>query len=149
MIMNDSDFRKELEQLSLAHQRRVGAAFVRNVLELSVDPAVTKVVDTAANAEDVTDDELALAFKNAKAAALESHTRCGADSDWQAQAGYFVARAASALVAPVKQAKSPAWEAAANARMARTCGMIESADESMHEESEAQYRLLEQFLNDI
>ncbi|MBU0656442.1 MAG: hypothetical protein KJ914_15075 [Gammaproteobacteria bacterium] len=149
MIMNDSDFRKELEQLSLAHQRRVGAAFVRNVLELSVDPAVTKVVDTAANAEDVTDDELALAFKNAKAAALESHTRCGADSDWQAQAGYFVARAASALVAPAKQAKSPAWEAAANARMARTCGMIESADESMHEESEAQYRLLEQFLNDI
>ena len=149
MIMNDSDFRKELEQLSLAHQRRVGAAFVRNVLELTVDPAVTKVIDTAANAEDVTDDELALAFKNAKAAALESHTRCGADSDWQAQAGYFVARAASALVAPVKQAKSPAWEAAANARMARTCGMIESADESMHEESEAQYRLLEQFLNDI
>ena len=149
MIMNDADFKQALEQLPLAQQRRVGSAFVRNVLALTADPAVAKVLDTASNAETVADDELALAFKNAKAAALESHTRCGADSDWQAQAGYFVARAASALVAPAKQAKSPAWEAAANARLARTCGMIESADESMHEESEAQYRLLEQFLNDI
>ena len=149
MIMNDSDFRKELGQLSLAQQRRVGAAFVRNVLELTSDPAVGKVVDVASNAETVADDKLALAFRNAKAAALESHTRCGADSDWQAQAGYFVARAASALVAPAKQAKAPAWDAAANARMARTCGIIESADATMHEESEAQYRLLEQFLNDI
>ncbi|WML89933.1 hypothetical protein RCF98_13255 [Thiothrix lacustris] len=149
MIMNDADFKQALEQLPLAQQRRVGSAFVRNVLALSADPAVAKVLDTASNAETVADDELALAFKNAKAAALESHTRCGADSDWQAQAGYFVARAASALVAPAKQAKSSAWEAAANARLARTCGMIESADESMHEESEAQYRLLEQFLNDI
>lgn len=149
MIMSDTDFRKELEQLSLVQQRRVGAAFVRNVLALTADPAVAKVVDIAANAEEAGEDELALAFKNAKAAALESHTRCGADSDWQAQAGYFVARAASVLVAPARQAKAPAWEAAANARMARTCGMIESADATMHEESEAQYRLLEQFLNDI
>jgi hypothetical protein len=109
---------------------------------------VAKVVDAAAN-EDTTADELAVAFKQAKAAALDSHTRCGSDSDWQAQAGYFVARAASVLVAPDKQAKAPAWEAAANARMARTCGHIDASDESMHEESEAQYRLLEQFLNDI
>jgi hypothetical protein len=149
MITTDADFRKELEQLSLAQQRRVGAAFVRNVLELTADPAVGKVVDAAANAETIAEDELALAFRNAKAAALESHTRCGADCDWSSQAGYFVARAASALVAPAKEAKSPAWEAAANARMARTCGMIESADQTMHEESEAQYRILEQFLNDI
>ena len=149
MITNDTDFKQALEQLPLPQQRRLGAAFVRNVLALTADPAVSKVVDTAANADTVTDGELALAFKSAKTAALESHTRCGSDSDWQAQAGYFVARAASALVAPAKQAKSPAWEAAANARMARTCGMIESADESMHEESDAQYRLLEQFLNDI
>lgn len=149
MIMNDADFRKELEQLSMAQQRRVGAAFVRNVLSLTADPVVGKVVDTAADAENVGDDEMVLAFKQAKAAALESHTRCGADSDWNSQAGYFVARAASVLVAPAKQAKAPAWEAAANARMARTCGMIESADQTMHEESEAQYRILEQFLNDI
>jgi hypothetical protein len=146
MITNDADFKQALDKLDLPQQRRVGAAFVRNVLALN--PAVTKAVDAAAN-EDTTADELAVAFKQAKAAALDSHTRCGSDSDWQAQAGYFVARAASALVTPAKQAKSPAWEAAANARMARTCGMIESADESMHGESEAQYRLLEQFLNDI
>ncbi len=146
MITNDADFKQALEKLELPQQRRVGAAFVRNVLALNL--SLSKVVETAAD-EDMGAEELALAFKQAKAAALESHTRCGADSDWQAQAGYFVARAAAALVAPEKQAKSPAWEAAANARMARTCGMIDAADESMHEESEAQYRLLEQFLDDI
>lgn len=146
MITQDTDFKQALDKLGLVQQRRVGAAFVRNVLALN--PAVTKVVDAAAN-EDTTADELAVAFKQAKAAALDSHTRCGSDSDWQAQAGYFVARAATALVAPGKQAKAPAWEAAVNARMARTCGHIDASDESMHEESEAQYRLLEQFLNDI
>lgn len=146
MITQDTDFKQALDKLGLVQQRRVGAAFVRNVLALN--PAVTKVVDAAAN-EDTTADELAVAFKQAKAAALDSHTRCGSDSDWQAQAGYFVARAATALVAPDKQAKVPAWEAAVNARMARTCGHIDASDESMHEESEAQYRLLEQFLNDI
>ena len=145
MITQDTDFKQALDKLGLVQQRRVGAAFVRNVLALN--PAVTKVVDAAAN-EDTTADELAVAFKQAKAAALDSHTRCGSDSDWQAQAGYFVARAATALVAPDKQAKSPAWEAAVNARMARTCGHIDASDESMHEESEAQYRLREQFLND-
>jgi hypothetical protein len=146
MITQDTDFKQALDKLGLAQQRRVGAAFVRNVLALN--PSVTKVVEAAAN-EDTTADELAVAFKQAKAAALDSHTRCGSDSDWQAQAGYFVARAATALVAPDKQAKVPAWEAAVNARMARTCGHIDASDESMHEESEAQYRLLEQFLNDI
>ncbi|MDD5391557.1 MAG: hypothetical protein PHE17_00925 [Thiothrix sp.] len=146
MISNDTDFKQTLEKLELPQQRRVGAAFVRNVLALNL--SLSKVVETAAD-EDVSAEELAIAFKQAKAAALESHTRCGSDSDWQAQAGYFVARAASALVAPDKQAKNPAWEAAASARMARTCGHIDAADESMHEESEAQYRLLEQFLNDI
>ena len=146
MITQDTDFKQALDKLGLVQQRRVGEAFVRNVLALN--PAVTKVVDAAAN-EDTTADELAVAFKQAKAAALDSHTRCGSDSDWQAQAGYFVARAATALVAPDKQAKPPGWEAAVNARMARTCGHIDASDESMHEESEAQYRLLEQFLNDI
>lgn len=146
MITQDTDFKQALDKLDLPQQRRMGAAFVRNVLALN--PAVTKAVEAAAN-EDTTADELAVAFKQAKTAALDSHTRCGSDSDWQAQAGYFVARAATALVAPDKQAKAPAWEAAVNARMARTCGYIDASDESMHEESEAQYRLLEQFLNDI
>jgi hypothetical protein len=146
MISNDSDFRQALDRLDVGQQRRVGAAFVRHVLALN--PAVSKAVEVAANAG-ATADELALAFRQAKAAALDSHTRCGSDSDWQAQAGYFVARAAAALVVPDKQAKAPAWEAAANVRMARTCQQIDASDESMHEESEAQYRLLEQFLNDI
>lgn len=147
--MNDADFKQELGQLDLGQQRRVGAAFVHHVLGLTADPAIEKVLGVAANAAELTKEELAAAFKSARSAVLESHARCGADSDWQAQAGYFVARAAEALVTPAGQAKSPAWDAAANARMARTSSMIGAADESMHQESEAQYRILEQFLNDI
>jgi hypothetical protein len=69
MITNDADFKQALDELEVAQQRRVGAAFVRNVLALN--PVVAKVVDAAAN-EDTTADELAVAFKQAKAAALDS-----------------------------------------------------------------------------
>ncbi len=148
MINNDAEFKSALEKLTCGQQRRIGAAFVRNVLALTADPAIAKVVDVAANAH-AAEDELAQALRNARAAALESHTRCGADCDWQTQAGYFVARAAAALVVPEQSSKSPAWEAAANARMARTCGLISAASTAMHQESEAQYQLLMQFLHTL
>ena len=44
-------------------------------------------------------DELAASLKMAKSIMVESYTRCGADGDWNEQAGYFVARAAAAKAA--------------------------------------------------
>lgn len=149
MIMNDKDFRAALTQLELPVQRRAGAVFVRNVLDLSQDEILGRLVDVTANADYLAEEELAAAYKQAKAVVLESHTRCGADCDWQAQAGYFVARAVAALLAPKRAGKSPAWEAASTARMARTSSLIEAEDSALHNESEVQYRLLDQFLNDI
>jgi hypothetical protein len=89
---------------------------------------------------------LASAAKTAKALALEKHTRCGAEGDWQAQASYFLARATRELLATSKPSQMPAWEAALNARMARTCGLIDHAHDTMHDESDAQYQLLTDYL---
>ncbi len=145
MISHDTEFKQALDKLSLDQQRQIGAAFVTQALQQTPDAVLAKVLTVAADPQ-ASEEELATAFRSAKAIALDRHTRCGADGDWQNQASYFLARAASALVASAKQAKAPAWEAAANVRLARTCGMIEQADSSMHEESEAQYQLLLQFL---
>jgi hypothetical protein len=147
-ITNDIHFREVLNGLSLAEQRSVGAEFINLVISLSDDDRIDFAVRMANNNE-ATESELAAAFKAAKAAALDSHTRCGADADWSEQAGYFVARAASAIVAPEKSSRNenPAWNAAVNCRMAHTCTMIESNTDEEPQESEKQYRILEQYMN--
>ena len=147
-ITNDAQFREALKDLSLAEQRDVGARFVKLVASLTDDDRVEYATRVAVN-KDATGDELAAAHKAAKAAALDSHTRCGADADWSEQAGYFVARAASAIVVPEKDTgnDNPAWNAAMSCRMARTCTMIESNIEAETQESEQQYRVLEHYIN--
>lgn len=150
-ITNDLEFRRALDSLDIPQQRMLGAEFVNSVLPLCEDPRVGRALEEALRT-DVSEKELASALKAAKGAAIDSHTRCGADGNWSAQAGYFVARAASAVVAPEGQGKAggPAWQAAMNSRMARTCESIDSGDESAaSDEGEAQYRLLEQFLNSL
>ena len=148
VITNDAQFRSALKKLSLSEQRDVGARFVELVASLTDDDRIEYATRVAVN-KDATGDELAAAHKAAKAAALDSHTRCGADADWSEQAGYFVARAASVIVAPEKDAgnDNPAWNAALNCRMARTCTMIESNVEAETQESEQQYRILEHYMN--
>ncbi len=146
---NDNEFKAALAGLSPDQQRAVGALFVENVAALSNDERIAKILRVAKDGS-ATADDLAAAYKSANSAAIDSHTRCGAESDWNEQAGYFVARAASALVATPGQAKggSPAWQAAMNSRMARTCVSINTDEETAHhQESEAQYRLLAEFMN--
>jgi len=147
-ITNDARFREVLQALSLTDQRSVGARFINLVISLTDDERIEYATRVAGN-KDATEAELAAAHKAAKASALECHTRCGADADWSAQAGYFVARAASAIVASEQGAgnDSPAWNAAMNCRMARTCTMIESNTDEESQESEKQYRILEQYMN--
>ena len=109
-ITNDSEMRQAVDALAAPAQRVLAARFVANVLSLSDDSRLQRVLDTAAR-PDAGEDELADAYRAAKAAALEAHARCGADGEWIDQAGYFVARAAEAAVAPQirSYAKGPAW----------------------------------------
>jgi hypothetical protein len=146
-ISNDKEFKTALESHNVAAQRALAARFIKNVMSLSTDKRIPSVVK-AAEDQQATDDELQAAAKSAKAAVMDCYTRCGADADWAAQAGYFVARAAAAAVAPADQVKGgPAWQAAMSSRMARTAQLIESGDSAVSQESEQQYRILSDYIN--
>ncbi len=145
-INNDIQFRKALDGLSLPKQRTVGALFIKLVDSLSNDNRIDLAVKTATNV-DAGSSELTVAFKEAKAAAMDSYTRCGADADWSEQAAYFVARAASAIVSPGKGKENVALTAAMNCRMARTCTMIEKDIEEDSQENAKQYSVLKHYLN--
>ena len=146
-ISNDTEFRAALEGLDIAGQRRVGALFVDNVLELAKDPRINNALAAARDSE-ISEEAMALARRGIKAASLEAHTRCGAEGEWTDQAGYFVARAAEACLEPEgRSSKSPAWKAAMSARMARTCLAADSDEDSHDSESAAQYQILASYLD--
>lgn len=143
-ISNDTEFRQALDALSLEQQRTVASRFVQNVLSLSGDSRLQQVIDAVEVGTD-----LATAFKSAKRVSLEAHARCGSEGDWNEQAGYFVARAAQAAVEPQGRTagKNPAWKAAMQCRMARTC-LASDSDEDTHDlETGAQHQLLTDYLN--
>ena len=144
---NDKDFRSALDGLSVAQQRAVGARFIQSVRDLSDDERIDFAIKIAQDAG-ASEHEMASAYKLAKSAALDCYTRCGADADWAMQAGYFVARAASAVVTPEKDlsGSNPAWQTAMHCRMARTCAVIDSDATAEQEETEQQHLILDDFL---
>ncbi len=147
LIKNESGFRAAIEPLDFAAQRQLAAAFTVHVLGLSDDSRLHHAVQVAANPK-ATEAELGASFKAVKAASLESHTRCGAEGDWTAQAAYFVARACEAALTPEAYKKDGnALQAATSARMATTARSIDTADGGEVSEREAQYHILNEFLN--
>lgn len=147
-ITNDTDFRQAIGQLDFNKQRELAGKFVNNVIGLSTDDRVGRVVKVALD-NGASDDEVASAQKTAKAATVDCHTRCGSEGDWKEQAGYFVARAASAALMPESQNRGggPAWQAAMSCRMARTSELIDNEQGSDNEETEQQYQILSVYLN--
>ena len=146
-INNDAVFKNALMGLDPVDARIVGAHFVENVAPLADDQRLRRLVEVASTPE-ATQDELAASLKLAKTIMVDSYTRCGADGDWNEQAGYFVARAAAACLSPVEKGKpgGPAWQAAMSSRMARTSASIVSGDDTA-DETEQQYRMLDDFLS--
>jgi hypothetical protein len=145
-IGNDSEFKAALSFLSGAARRLVAARFAENVLALCPDARVKSAIDSAKRA-DITDAELAAVFQSAKAASVDSYTQCGHECDWNDQASHFVAEAGLACVKPAGPGNNPAWDAAMQARMARTCETIATGHGTDNAEAEAQYRILAEFLN--
>lgn len=147
-ISNDTEFRQALEALEYSRQRQLAGMFVQNILALSADDRIKRVVKAALDAE-ANADELATELKSVKAATFDSHARCGSEGDWKAQAGYFVARAATAAVTPEGQCKAggPAWQAAMSCRMARTSMAIDAEEVTASDEGEQQYRILSDYLD--
>jgi hypothetical protein len=142
-ISNDHDLREALNELSSARQRILGAKFTQNVLHLTKNERVTRAVEIAQN-PDAGDTELQDALKAAKGYATKTYTACGKDTDWLAQADHFVAASAAAALTPAGQLSektNPAWKAAMQARMAKSCEMMESDEGEMETEPERQYRI--------
>ena len=148
-INNDTEFKQALQKLDAAQQRSIAAIFVEHVLSLSDDERIKRAVKVASDSS-ASEGEIADALKSARAAIMDSSTRCGAEGNWTDQAGYFVARAAVAAVTPPAQTKSggPAWQAAMSCRMAQTSILIDDDSDEMqsHSESEWQYQALTDFL---
>ena len=147
-ITNDTEFRQSIGQLEFNKQRELAGMLVNNVISLSTDERVGRVVKVALDSG-ASEAELASSLKTAKAATVDCHTRCGSEGDWKEQAGYFVARAATAALMPKSQNRGggPAWQAAMSARMARTSELIDSETGSDSDEIEQQYQILSDFLN--
>jgi len=146
-INNETQFREVAGTLDSDLQRQLAARFTGHVLELTDDKRITSGIDVASN-PDASAAELASSFKTVKAATIESHTRCGSEGDWKAQAAYFVARACEAALMPKGYKKAgAALQAATSARMARTAWSIDADDGSDTGERDAQYQILTEFLS--
>ncbi len=148
-ITNDAEFRQALQNLDATQQRTVAAMLVEHVLSLSDDGRIKRVIKVATD-DSASEGEISDALKSAKAAIMDSSTRCGAEGNWTDQAGYFVARAAVAAVTPQAQSKSgnPAWQAALSCRMAQTSIEIDNDADDVpgHSENEWQYNILSNYL---
>ncbi len=146
-INNETQFKTAIHALDSDAQRELAARFTEHVLDLTDDGRIANGVGVASNPQ-ATDGELAASFKIIKAATIESHTRCGTEGDWQAQAAYFVARACEAALMPAGYKKSgPAIQAATSACMARTAFSIDSDEDEVFSERQAQYQILSNFLS--
>ena len=148
-ISNDTEFKQALQNLDATQNRVVAALFIEHVMDLCNDDRIERAVKIAVNSS-VSDDEISDALKLAKAAIMDSSTRCGAEGNWTEQAGYFVARAAVAALTPPAQSRSggPAWQAAMSCRMAQTSILIdnESDEVAATSENEWQYSILSGYL---
>ena len=145
MPINDKEFKAILSALPIAQQRPVAALFVQRVFPLSNDVRLKSALDVAQR-EEVSDVELAGAYQAANTARVESFTQCGMTTDWAAQAGHFVAKAAVACVRVASAGENLAWDAAMSARMARTCETVAKGFGTENTEAQEQYRILASFI---
>ena len=141
-ISNDAEFRQNLDTLSAEKQHAIAAEFVSSVLPLSADHRVKQVLQTSAD-PDASAAELESARQTIRAAVIDSHTRCGAECDWNDQAAYFVARAAQSALDD-----NAAWQAAMSSRMARNSAMIANEDNGANPEVARQHDILNNYLSD-
>jgi hypothetical protein len=146
-ITNDKDFKAALAKLSPIEQRQVAARFVQRVFALSGDVRVKAALDMALR-PDISDAELAVISHAANTARVESYTQCGKETDWNDQAGHFVAKAAATCVRPAIEGQNLAWDTAMQVRVARTCDAA-AADNAAdhHREAEEQYAILDAYLS--
>ncbi len=134
-INHDKEFKLALASLPVERQRQIAVAFCRRVLDLCHDVRVKSALESAGRA-DITEAELLLAAHAAHAARVDSFAQCGSDAGWTAQACVRSATAGDNI----------AWDAAMQARLARTCQTVAEGLGTENTEAQEQYRILETLL---
>jgi len=150
--------RQAFASLSLAQQRRVGARFVGNVLDLTDDPQVKNGQEIAGK-EGVTADELNDAYESVHAAYLATHPRSGCtELDYKQQAAHFVAEACMICLSPTypeRHTPHVADRVAMYCQMARHFSAIkqhegypkfDGVEEAVKKEVDTQYQILGEYL---
>jgi len=151
-------FKKALSSLSLAQQRKIGAKFIANVLDLT-DGSCTQHAQNIAEKSDVTPEEVENAYRAVHSVYVATNPLSGfAEMDYRKQAAHFVSEACMVCLAPTHGDYSTlhlADKVAGYCRMARMCSNIQhdadnpglsDAEESLNKEIDAQYRILNSFL---
>lgn len=144
--MFDSELNRKIKDalnaLSLADQRRIGARFIENVLDLADDARLGRVVESLMQPE-ITPEDLLKAHQTARSVYVETHPHSDLEElSFGLQAAHFVAEACMVCTEPAyEQAKAIhlAQKVAMYCRMARTCSSMahdtEEPDFSVAEEA--------------
>jgi hypothetical protein len=147
-ISSDQELRQALNRLSPGEQRQLGGLFIQHALSLcdesKIHRALRLAMDPVASEEDLED-----AFHSAKSYAIQTYTECGRDTDWGKQAAHFVAAATACLANPhpSKDEADPAWKAAMQVRMARSCALIIGKGGGEYDdEARSQHRIASEYL---
>jgi hypothetical protein len=159
-ISDNETFKKTLSSLPLSQQRQVGARFVANVLDLT-DGRCTKQAQHIAEQRDISPEELENAYHAVHAVYVATHPRSDiSELDYAKQAAHLVAEACMTCVSPTygeQRTHHLAVNAANYCRMARLCSSLHNdtenprfsdAEEAMNGEIEAQFSILNRFLEE-
>jgi hypothetical protein len=147
-ISSDQELRQALNRLSPSQQRQLGGLFIQNALSLCDESKIHRALRLAMDSE-ASEADLEDAFHSAKAYAIQTYTECGRDTDWGKQAAHFVAAATACLANPhaSEDEANPAWKAAMQVRMARSCVLIIGKGGSEYDdETRSQHRIASEYL---
>jgi hypothetical protein len=151
-ISNEREFKQALASLSSADEHVVGALFLRNLAGVITDPRIKNAIDVALDSNS-TPAEREDAYKISKSIATATFTHLGETLDPGRQALYFLAMATAYCLLPEHLRphyckKQASLAIALYARMARCWSdMALGREGEDSREEEAQYRILEDFID--
>lgn len=138
-ISNEQEFKQAIASLTPAELRAVGALFLQNLVDITDEPRLRKVIDVAQD-KNATPKELEDAYHIARSIAIETFTVVGRELDPERQALHFLATASSYclmpedVMPPFCKKRAP-FAVALHTRMARCWSQIAQGEED-------QYRIL-------
>jgi hypothetical protein len=150
-ISNEREFREALASLSSQEGRTVSALFLQNVLDVTKDPRIRRIISVALD-RNANEKECEDAYNTARSIATETFTHLGEELDPDRQALHFLATAAAYCLLPDRLRpyycrKRAPWAIAMHTRMARCWSqMAQGKEEEEMREGEDQYKTLAGFL---